>query len=187
MSTLFRIIFILFLGVVMGSCTSNTMSMPQPSSTLVVQEGPFTLPAQAPDLVIKDMFYVRVEDTSKTEFPSARYDLHIIVKNAGTKEAKNFLVEVISDEKVLEFDHVLIDPANDAHWAGLSIASLSPGVEKEVVWKQVAKEIPGFGANFFIGIVDRPRGSAQLGDILEGPTIAAEKNNTMGIPAPPDK
>lgn len=184
MSILLRIFLLISLILIMGSCKSTPKAVLEPSPTLVVDDKPLMLPVKAADLVIKDMFFVRVEEAGDIELPSVRYDLHVIIKNVGKEEAKNFAVEVNSDEKVTEFDRIFLDPASGSHAAAEYIKSLDPGAEKEVVWKEVARDPPGFGANFFIAIVDRPGGSKQFGAVVEGPTIAAEKNNTMGIPAP---
>lgn len=140
-------------------------------------------PDKCPDLVIKDMFFVPVAEMDD-EFLFKWFDLHVVVKNIGIKEAKNFIVEVISDAPCTEFDHVFMNPASGSHLAGPQIKSLGPNAEIELVWKKVAKDAPKDGADLYIAIVDRPHRPPSFGYVEEGPTIAAEKNNVMGVIAP---
>lgn len=140
-------------------------------------------PKKCPDLVIKDMFFVPVAEMND-EFLLKWFDLHVVVKNIGTLEAKNFIVEVISDAPRTEYDHVFMDPTSGSHLAGPGIKSLGPNAEIELVWKKVAMDAPRNGADFYIAIVDHPTRPPSFGNVEEGPTIAAEKNNVMGIPAP---
>ena len=187
MSIYSRIVMIILLASSLAACTTEDLATTGPSSTLVLKGKPIVLPKTAPDLIVKDMYFVPVEQDNSTEVFAKKYDLHVFVKNVGAVTAKNFTVEVINDEKATYFDNIFVDPASGSHLAGPSVNSLSSGMETKLVWKDAAHDIPGSGADFFIAIVDRPTSPGELGNVLEGPTIAAEKNNTMGIPAPRKK
>jgi hypothetical protein len=127
-----------------------------------------------PDLVIEDMYFT--PGTQVDEFTTL--DLHIVVTNIGQAQAyaSNCVKLFVSDDTVSPFD---LEPE------GATVGCLGilyPQQSKEVVVEDVC--YAGLWCGAFLGVIDMPWSYKPRGHVLEGPSIAAEKNNTMLVPSP---
>ncbi|MBW4982239.1 hypothetical protein KZZ07_06745 [Mameliella sp. CS4] len=126
----------------------------------------------APDLVIRDMEFVIVQSD---EFKQMRLRVH--VKNIGDAPAIAYPFPTLEIYRSAWINNTNMFE-RIALWA---VPNLNPGAE--LVYESNALGVPNTWIGYYLAVVDRGTSFDPRGVVHEGPTIMAEKNNTMGIPS----
>ena len=166
-ATRIQLLFLAAAVAVAFSCADRIVSQaPQPTELSAESI------EHSADLVIEDMFY-----TERPTKEFVAYDLHVIVKNVGSKATVDWAIPVKAWRVKSAIQGMVFEPLPPV---AQTLGELNSGQTKEFVWESIP-----FGTSYYIAVVDIPTAPPlELGREVEKPVKHAEKNNARGIPGP---
>ncbi|MFQ5794065.1 MAG: hypothetical protein ACE5JP_03325, partial [Candidatus Bipolaricaulia bacterium] len=129
-----------------------------------------------PDLIVEDIEFF-CTGTGELQTLNVR----VFAKNVGDKEAGFFLVKLfktVTGPESVGFAIVF----NPVFPVAIGVGPLGIGETQVVEWENVGT--CGVWSGYFLAVVDLPTSARPFGRVEEGPTIMAEKNNTLAVPSP---